>query len=191
MENKNAWEKYPEGNREKVLDFAEEYRKFISSCKTERECVTEFVERARAAGFKDLKELIENKTALKSGDKVYYNQMGKSIALFVMGKQPLEQGMNILGAHVDSPRIDIKQVPLYEDTQMALLDTHYYGGVKKYQWVTLPLALHGVFAKKDGSVVPFSIGEKTEDPRSGKSKYACHSGKNVRHKRGGFPLSGD
>ena len=128
MENKNAWEKYPEGNREKVLDFAEEYRKFISSCKTERECVTEFVERARAAGFKDLKELIENKTALKSGDKVYYNQMGKSIALFVMGKQPLEQGMNILGAHVDSPRIDIKQVPLYEDTQMALLDTHYYGG---------------------------------------------------------------
>ena len=99
MENKNAWEKYPEGNREKVLDFAEEYRKFISSCKTERECVTEFVERARAAGFKDLKELIENKTVLKSGDKVYYNQMGKSIALFVMGKQPLEQGMNILGAH--------------------------------------------------------------------------------------------
>lgn len=191
MENKNAWEKYPEGNREKVLDFAEEYRKFISSCKTERECVTEFVERARAAGFKDLKELIENKTVLKSGDKVYYNQMGKSIALFVMGKQPLEQGMNILGAHVDSPRIDIKQVPLYEDTQMALLDTHYYGGVKKYQWVTLPLALHGVFAKKDGSVVPFSIGEKTEDPVFGISDLLVHLSGDQMEKKASKVIEGE
>ncbi|MDE6905127.1 MAG: aminopeptidase [Lachnospiraceae bacterium] len=191
MENKNAWGKYPEGNREKVLGFAEEYRRFISSCKTERECVTEFVERAKAAGFKDLKELVEKGTALKSGDKVYYNQMGKSIALFVLGKQPLEQGMNILGAHVDSPRIDLKQVPLYEDTQMALLDTHYYGGVKKYQWVTLPLALHGVFAKKDGSVVSFSIGENPEDPVFGISDLLVHLSGDQMEKKASKVIEGE
>jgi len=174
MENKNAWEKYSEDDRQKVMEFAEKYRRFISDCKTERECTGEFEKQAKAAGFLDLRELIAKGTPLKSGDKVYYNQMGKSMALFVIGKEPIEQGMNILGAHIDSPRLDLKQVPLYEDTQMAMLDTHYYGGVKKYQWVALPLALHGVFAKKDGSVVSFSIGDKPGDPVFGISDLLIH-----------------
>ncbi len=174
MENKNAWEKYSEGDRKKVMDFAEKYRRFISDCKTERECTSEFEKQAKTAGFLDLREVIAKGTPLNGGDKVYYNQMGKSIALFVIGKEPIEQGMNILGAHIDSPRLDLKQVPLYEDTQMALLDTHYYGGVKKYQWVALPLALHGVFAKKDGSVVSFSIGDKPGEPVFGISDLLIH-----------------
>ena len=150
MENKNAWQKYPEGeDRKKVMDFAEDYRKFISKCKTERECVREFEALARQAGFCDLKERIADGAQIKAGDKVYVNHMGKAMALFVIGQQGLERGMNILGAHIDSPRLDLKQVPLYEDTEMAMFDTHYYGGVKKYQWVTLPLAIHGGFAKKD------------------------------------------
>lgn len=191
MENKNAWEKYPEGKRENVMEFGEEYRKFISECKTERECVKEFAERAKAAGFQDLKELMGKEASLKAGDKVYYNQMGKSIALFVIGKQPLEQGLRILGAHVDSPRLDIKQVPLYEDTQMALLDTHYYGGVKKYQWVTLPLALHGVFAKKDGSVVSFEIGEKPEDPVFGITDLLVHLSADQMEKKASKVIEGE
>lgn len=191
MENKNAWEKYPEGKRENVMEFGEEYRKFISDCKTERECVKEFAERAKAAGFQDLKELVGKEAPLKAGDKVYYNQMGKSIALFVIGKQPLEQGLRILGAHVDSPRLDIKQVPLYEDTEMALLDTHYYGGVKKYQWVTLPLALHGVFAKKDGSVVSFEIGEKPEDPVFGITDLLVHLSADQMEKKASKVIEGE
>lgn len=191
MENKNAWEKYPEGKRENVMEFGEEYRKFISDCKTERECVKEFEERAKAAGFQNLKELVGKEAPLKAGDKVYYNQMGKSIALFVIGKQPLEQGLRILGAHVDSPRLDIKQVPLYEDTEMALLDTHYYGGVKKYQWVTLPLALHGVFAKKDGSVVSFEIGEKPEDPVFGITDLLVHLSADQMEKKASKVIEGE
>ena len=145
MDKKNAWEKYPEGKeRKKVFDFAEEYRQFISSCKTERECTKELYEKAKKAGFKDLEDLISQKASLKAGDKIVANNMGKGLALFIIGKKDMEEGMNILGAHIDSPRMDLKQVPLYEDTQMALLDTHYYGGIKKYQWVTLPLAFHGV-----------------------------------------------
>ena len=142
MEKKNAWEKYPEGTkRQDVFTFAEEYRKFISSCKTERECAGEFYRKAKEAGFADLSEKIAQNTKLKAGDRIVANNMGKGLALFVIGEKDIEEGMNILGAHIDSPRMDLKQVPLYEDTEMALLDTHYYGGVKKYQWVTLPLAL--------------------------------------------------
>ncbi|MCM1256447.1 MAG: aminopeptidase [Roseburia sp.] len=191
MENKNAWEKYPEGKRDNVMNFAEDYRKFISDCKTERECIREVEKQAKAAGFRDLKELIEKETPLKSGDKVYYNQMGKSMALFVIGKQPAKQGMLILGAHVDSPRLDLKQVPLYEDTEMALLDTHYYGGVKKYQWVTLPLALHGVFAKKDGSVVSFEIGEKPEDPVFGITDLLVHLSADQMEKKASKVIEGE
>ena len=165
MERKNAWEKYPEGKkREEVFQFAEDYRKFISECKTERECTTEFAKRAEKAGFVNLDEVLEKGTKLKAGDRVYANNMGKGIAMFVIGKKGLEAGMNILGAHIDSPRMDLKQDPLYEDTDFAMLDTHYYGGIKKYQWVTLPLALHGVIAKKDGTTVQVSIGEKEDDP---------------------------
>ena len=174
MYRKNAWEKYPEGKREEVFAFAEGYKKFISDCKTERECVTELVAQAKLAGFENLDEVIASGKTLKTGDKVYAENMGKMLALFVIGKQPLEKGMNILGAHIDSPRLDLKQNPLYEDTDMALLDTHYYGGVKKYQWVTLPLALHGVVVKKDGTVINVSIGEKEEDPVFGISDLLVH-----------------
>ncbi|MGN0169166.1 MAG: aminopeptidase [Lachnospiraceae bacterium] len=164
MERKNAWEKYEGKELKKVMDFADDYKKFISDCKTERECIDEIIRLAEKEGFRNIEELIKGKGSLKAGDKVYANNMGKTIALFVIGKKPLEEGMNILGAHVDSPRMDLKQNPLYEDSDFAMLDTHYYGGVKKYQWVTMPLALHGVFAKKDGSVVKVNIGEKPEDP---------------------------
>ena len=175
MENKNAWGKYPEGTkRDEVFLFAEEYRKFISNCKTERECVTALEARAKEAGFMDLKDVIANGTTLKAGDKVFANNMGKGMALFVIGQDSMEKGMNILGAHIDSPRLDLKQDPLYEDTDFAMLDTHYYGGIKKYQWVTLPLALHGVIVKKDGTVVKVNIGDKPGDPVVGVSDLLIH-----------------
>ena len=175
MENKIAWEKYPEGNkREEVFQFAENYRKFISDCKTERECVDFSVEKAEKAGFVNLEKVIAEHTALKAGDRVYANNMGKGMALFVIGKESMEKGMNILGAHIDSPRLDLKQDPLYEDTDFAMLDTHYYGGIKKYQWVTLPLALHGVIAKKDGTVVKVNVGDKPGDPVFGVSDLLIH-----------------
>lgn len=175
MENKNAWGKYPEGTkREEVFLFAEEYRKFISNCKTERECVTALEARAKTAGFMDLKDVIANGTTLKAGDKVFANNMGKGMALFVIGQDSMEKGMNILGAHIDSPRLDLKQDPLYEDTDFAMLDTHYYGGIKKYQWVTLPMALHGVIVKKDGTVVKVNIGDKPGDPVVGVSDLLIH-----------------
>ena len=164
MERKNAWEKYTASEQKKVFAFAEEYRKFLSECKTERECTAFFKKKAKEAGFADLKEVIQKKKKLKAGDKVFADNYGKAITLFVIGKRPIEEGINILGAHIDSPRMDIKQNPLYEDSELALLDTHYYGGVKKYQWVTLPLAIHGVVAKKDGKVVEVNLGEKENDP---------------------------
>lgn len=175
MERMNAWEKYPEGKkREEVYSFAENYRKFISECKTERECVTALAAEAEKAGFKNLEKIIEKGKKLKAGDKVYANNMGKGLALFVLGKKDLEHGMNILGAHIDSPRMDLKQDPLYEDSDFAMLDTHYYGGIKKYQWVTLPLALHGVIAKKDGTLVQVNIGDKPGDPVFGVSDLLIH-----------------
>lgn len=192
MERKNVWEKYPEGNkRNKVFEFAEEYRKFISSCKTERECVTDFINRAKAAGFVDLNQIIKEKTKLKAGDKVYANNIGKGLALFVMGKESLEKGMNILGAHIDSPRMDLKQDPLYEDNDFAMLDTHYYGGIKKYQWVTLPLALHGVIAKKDGTLVPVNIGDKPGDPVFGVSDLLIHLSSEQMEKKAAKVIEGE
>ena len=175
MDKKNAWSKYPVGEkREAVFAFAEDYRKFISDCKTERECTTELYAQAKAAGFEDLDELIAAGKKLTAGDKVIANNMGKGLALFILGEKSLEDGMNILGAHIDSPRIDLKQVPLYEDTEMAMLDTHYYGGIKKYQWVTLPLAIHGVICKKDGTTVNVNIGDKPEDPVVGITDLLIH-----------------
>lgn len=175
MERVNAWKKYPEGEkRGKVFDFAEQYRRFLSECKTERECTSFFETKAKEAGYQLLEEAVKEQKKLQPGDKIYVNQMGKSIALFVVGKEPMEKGMNILGAHIDSPRLDLKQVPLYEDTEFAMFDTHYYGGVKKYQWVTLPLALHGVIVKKDGTVVNVNVGEKEDDPVFGVSDLLIH-----------------
>ncbi|MBE5929816.1 MAG: aminopeptidase [Lachnospiraceae bacterium] len=172
--SKNAWLKYSEKDKKAVFDFAEGYRKFISDCKTERECVEEVLRQAKAEGYVDLKDAIAKNTKLTAGDKVYVNHMGKAVALFLIGEQPLEKGMKILGAHIDSPRLDLKQVPFYEDTEMAMLDTHYYGGIKKYQWVTLPLALHGVVVKKDGTVVNVVIGEKDTDPVVGITDLLIH-----------------
>ncbi|MBO5246443.1 MAG: aminopeptidase [Eubacterium sp.] len=174
MERKNAWDAYPGEKKQIVFDFAEGYRAFISNNKTERECVKAFVEKAKDAGFKDIKELVKNGQKLVAGDRVYAEIMGKSLALYVIGEQPLANGMNILGAHIDSPRLDLKQNPLYEDQNLVLLDTHYYGGVKKYQWVTLPLALHGVVAKKDGTVVEINIGDKPGDPVVGITDLLIH-----------------
>ena len=164
MERKNAWKKYSDEDKNNVFTFADEYKTFISECKTERECVKKAVELAKKAGYRDLQEIIAANETLKAGDKVYAVNMKKAIVLFNIGSEPISTGMNILGAHIDSPRLDIKQNPMYEDSDLVLLDTHYYGGIKKYQWVTLPLALHGVIAKKDGTVVNVSIGEKEDDP---------------------------
>lgn len=191
MERKNAWKKYPEGKREEVFAFGEEYKKFISDCKTERECVTELVARAEAAGFEDLEKVVADGRSVKTGDKLYAKNMDKALALFVIGKQPLDAGMNILGAHIDSPRLDLKQVPLYEDTEMALLDTHYYGGVKKYQWVTLPLALHGVVVKKDGTKVTVNIGEKEDDPVFGISDLLIHLASEQMDKKAAKVIEGE
>ncbi|ENZ03359.1 hypothetical protein HMPREF1092_00545 [Clostridium thermobutyricum] len=174
MEIKNAWNKYDENGIKEVFSFCEGYKDFMSKCKTERECVKESIEIAEKHGFVDLKEVIKSGKSLKAGDKVYANNMDKALALFVIGTEPLEKGLKILGAHIDSPRLDLKQNPLYEDSELALLETHYYGGVKKYQWVTLPLAIHGVVAKKDGSKIDVVIGEDDNDPVVGISDLLIH-----------------
>ena len=174
MERKNAWNTYGKREISELEELNSNYIDFLSDCKTERECVKETVRQAREKGYKSLEEVIEKGQPLKQGDKVYAVCMNKTVALFNIGKIPMEQGMNILGAHIDSPRMDIKQNPLYESNNMAYLDTHYYGGVKKYQWVTLPLALHGVVAKKDGTVVNISIGDKENDPVFGVSDLLIH-----------------
>lgn len=164
MERKNAWNTYGKREISELEELNSNYIDFLSDCKTERECVKETVRQAREKGYKSLEEVIEKDQPLKQGDKVYAVCMNKTVALFNIGKIPMEQGMNILGAHIDSPRMDIKQNPLYESNNMAYLDTHYYGGIKKYQWVTLPLAIHGVVVKKDGTKVEVNIGEKDTDP---------------------------
>ena len=164
MERKYAWHNYDDATMEKVYALSDTYRQFLDNGKTERECVVQAVEFAEAKGYVNLNDIIKNNTPIKAGDKIYYTHMDKSIALFNIGTDDIELGMNILGAHIDSPRIDVKQNPLYENEEFAYLDTHYYGGIKKYQWVTLPLALHGVIAKKDGTTVQVSIGEKEDDP---------------------------
>lgn len=170
----NAWNKYDDAMKKEVFALSDDYKEFISKCKSERECVSEAVRMAKACGYEDIADIIKENRRLKVGDKVYAVNMGKTLAMFHIGKQPMEKGMNILGAHVDSPRLDLKQVPLYEEQEFAMLDTHYYGGIKKYQWVTLPLAIHGVVAKKDGTVIDICIGEKEEDPVVGISDLLVH-----------------
>lgn len=164
MKTENAWEKYTKTQLEEVDALSRAYRAFLNHGKTERECVKQIVERAKEAGYKELSELIKEGKTCKPGDKVYAVNMEKAVILFRVGSEPLENGMNILGAHIDSPRLDVKQNPLYEDGDFAFLDTHYYGGIKKYQWVTIPLAIHGVVVKKNGEKVVINIGEKGDDP---------------------------
>lgn len=164
MERRNAWTTYNAEELKKLNAINEDYKKCLDAGKTERECIALTIERAEAAGYKNIKDVIKSGEKVQAGDKIYAVCMNKMIAMFNMGTKPLEEGMNILGAHIDSPRIDVKQNPLYENEEFAYLDTHYYGGIKKYQWVTIPLAIHGVIVKKDGTVVNVNIGEKDEDP---------------------------
>ena len=167
---KTVWETYTEAQLEETDVFAEDYRRFLSRTKTEREYVTEAVKAAEAAGFRDIRTVEKP----QAGDRIYAVNRGKNLVLFVIGKQPMTEGMNILGAHIDSPRLDLKQHTLYEKDGLALLDTHYYGGIKKYQWVARPMALHGVVCKKDGTTVPVVIGEKADDPVVGISDLLIH-----------------
>ena len=164
MERRNAWTTYNAEELKKLNAINEDYKKCLDAGKTERECIALTIERAEAAGYKNIKDVIKSGEKVQAGDKIYAVCMNKMIAMFNMGTKLLEEGMNILGAHIDSPRIDVKQNPLYENEEFAYLDTHYYGGIKKYQWVTIPLAIHGVIVKKDGTVVNVNIGEKDEDP---------------------------
>ncbi len=174
MEKKNAWKNYTEQDLAQLYAISDEYSEMISRCKTEREWTKAIVERLEKNGYHSLEEMIQEKKALNPGDKIYSVQMGKAVLSFHLGKKPLEQGMTIVGAHIDSPRLDLKQNPLYEEAGIAYADTHYYGGIKKYQWVSHPLALHGVAVRKDGSVVQIEIGEKDEDPVVGISDLLIH-----------------
>ena len=169
MYRKNAWHKYASDNK-CVMDFAEDYKAFISFGKTERLVTKESIELLNQKGFKNVKEV----KSLKAGDKVYFINKNKNVAAYIIGKKPLKEGLRILGAHIDSPRTDFKERPFYENHEIAYADTHYYGGIKKYQWVTIPLALHGVVCKKDGSTVDVNIGEDPKDPVVGISDLLIH-----------------
>ncbi len=169
-----AWDKYSEEDLGKVFELGDRYKAFMSKCKTERECVVEMVARARENGYRDINEIISENGSLKPGDKVYANNRDKALALFMIGEECMEKGMNILGAHVDSPRLDLKQNPLYEDSELAFFKTHYYGGIKKYQWVTTPMAIHGVVVKSSGEKVNVVIGEDDSDPVFGVSDLLIH-----------------
>lgn len=187
----NVWLTYDEKDVEELEKLSDEYKAFLSRCKTERECTVYFTKEAEKAGYRSLDTLISEGASLKEGDKVYAVGMGKTIALFQIGRKPVTDGMNILCAHIDSPRLDLKQVPLYEDTELAFLDTHYYGGIKKYQWVTIPLALHGVIAKKDGSLVEVNIGESPEDPIMYVTDLLVHLASKQLAKKGSEVVTGE
>ncbi len=205
MDRPNAWKNYTKTDLKKLEEIAKEYKAFIDAGKTERECAVYAVAALEKAGYVNLETLIGGKKKLKAGDKVYVNRMGKAILTIHIGKKPLCEGMNIVGAHIDSPRLDLKQNPLYEDNDYVLADTHYYGGVKKYQWTARELALHGVVAKKDGTVVNICIGEKDDDPVVGISDLLIHlshdqldkklreaiTGENLDIMLGGKPLKGE
>lgn len=191
MERKNAWTTYDEKDLQALEDVSKGYRAYLDGGKTERECVKETVAQAREAGYIDLAEAVAAGKKLKAGDKVYVNCMGKAVMLFHLGKAPLEKGINIVGAHIDSPRIDIKQNPFYEDTSLAYADTHYYGGIKKFHWVARALALHGVVAKKDGTVVEIVIGEAEDDPVVGISDLLIHLAGEQMAKKAAEAISGE
>ncbi|MBD5543310.1 MAG: aminopeptidase [Lachnospiraceae bacterium] len=164
MKRESIWNKYTKEQLKELEALSENYRHFLDEGKTERECVSQIVNRIEEEGYVELERIRREKKKLKAGDKIYAVNMDKNVILFQIGSKAFEEGMNILGAHIDSPRLDIKQNPLYEEGDFAYLDTHYYGGIKKYQWVTIPLSIHGVVVKKDGSTVLINIGEDEEDP---------------------------
>lgn len=191
MERENAWKSCNKQTVKEIFGFCEGYKKFISECKTERECTRRSIQMAEERGYRNLKEIIAAKETIKSGDKVYADNMGKAIVLFNIGKKPIEDGLKILGAHIDSPRLDVKQNPLYEDSDLVLMDTHYYGGIKKYQWTTIPLALHGVVALTDGSVIDVEIGEKEKDPVVCVSDLLIHLAAEQMEKNGSKVVEGE
>ena len=205
MERPNAWKSYNKTDLKKLEDTAREYSAFLDAGKTERECAAQAIAALEKAGYISLEKAMADGKKLIPGDKVYLNKMDKAVLIFLIGKKPLREGMNIVGAHIDSPRLDLKQNPLYEDGDFALADTHYYGGIKKYQWVARELALHGVAVLKDGTKVTLSIGEKEEDPVVGISDLLIHlsqeqmgkklseaiTGENLDIILGGQPLKGE
>ena len=191
MEHKNTWETYNAKQLKEVDTFAREYMDFLDNGKTERECIDQIVNTIEQAGYQELETLVKSGRELKTGDKVYSVWMNKSIAMFRIGKEKMTEGINILGAHIDSPRLDIKQNPLYEDGGFAYLDTHYYGGVKKYQWVTIPLAIHGVVVKKDGTTVEINVGENEDDPVFFVSDLLIHLAQEQMEKKANKVIEGE
>ena len=187
MYRENAWKKYNEAEEKKVFKFAEEYKEFLSNAKTERLAVRESVKRLDAAGFKN----VESVKSVKPGDKVYFVNKNKNVCAFIIGKKPITDGLRVLGAHIDSPRMDLKEHPIYERSEFALADTHYYGGIKKYQWVVIPLALHGVVCKKDGSIVEVHIGDDPKDPVVGISDLLPHLAADQMAKPGSKLIEGE
>lgn len=189
--NNKSWNKYEGEKRDEVFDFCDGYINYISECKTERECVLTSIDMAEALGYRDFNEVLDNNETLKVGDKVYVNNKDKGLILFLIGEESIEQGMRIIGAHVDSPRLDLKQNPLYEDSNLAMMETHYYGGIKKYQWVNTPLSMHGVVVKKDGTKIDVVIGEDDKDPVIGVSDLLIHLSQDQLQKKGNVVIEGE
>lgn len=191
MKMENTWNQYSQKQLEESEDFSKKYMRFLDEGKTERECVDVIVNEIEQEGYQELEKLIRSGASLKAGDKVYAVCMGKAVAMFHIGSEDMEKGMRILGAHIDSPRLDVKQNPLFEDGGFALLDTHYYGGIKKYQWVTLPLAIHGVVVKKDGTTVIINVGEKKDDPVFFVSDLLAHLAQEQMEKKASKVIEGE
>ncbi|MDY5957344.1 MAG: aminopeptidase [Frisingicoccus sp.] len=187
----NAWNTYTDEDMEMMDALVQGYKYFLDNGKTERECVREMIAAARQYGYKSLEEVISTGYILRAGDKVYAQTKGKAVMFVNIGLFPMEEGMNILGAHIDSPRLDVKMNPLYEDTELAYLDTHYYGGIKKYQWVALPMALHGTVVKKDGSHVAIVIGENEADPVVGITDLLVHLSAKQMEKKASVVVEGE
>lgn len=191
MKSKNAWNEITKAEQSKVDALAKEYIQFLNEGKTERECVNTIVNTIEAEGFTELSTVIKSGRKLKAGDRVYCVNMNKTVAMYIIGEEDLSNGMNILGAHIDSPRLDVKQNPMYEDKEIVYLDTHYYGGIKKYQWVTIPLAIHGVIIKKDGTCVEVNIGEDEDDPVFFVSDLLIHLAQDQLDKKASVVVEGE
>ena len=191
MKKESAWKKYNEEDLEKLNNICNDYKRFLTVSKTEREATKEIIRRAEEKGYKNLEDYIKNNVEIRPGDKIYVNNKGKAVALFDIGEKPITEGMNILGAHIDSPRIDLKANPIYESDGFVYFDTHYYGGIKKYHWVTLPLALHGVVVKKDGQKIEICIGEEESDPVVGITDLLPHLAAEQMKKEGSKLIEGE
>lgn len=191
MKKESAWKKYNEEDLEKLNNICNDYKSFLTVSKTEREATKEIIRRAEEKGYKNLEDYIKNNVEIRPGDKIYVNNKGKAVALFHIGEKPITEGMNILGAHIDSPRIDLKANPIYESDGFVYFDTHYYGGIKKYHWVTLPLALHGVVVKKDGQKIEICIGEEESDPVVGITDLLPHLAAEQMKKEGSKLIEGE